>query len=161
MCPQFTAIDAQLTVREHLHVYARLKGLRRGAETARNVHAIMAATGLDVYADRLASKLSGGNQRKLAPANAPIDTPPVLLVDEFLSSVDAKMKRDTCVPPLPPVLLPMATTQALPLRCALQPAASLLGSLSARPADALFPTACAPPRFAGYLVCHGRSAPLR
>ena len=70
MCPQFTAIDAQLTVREHLHVYARLKGLRRGAETARNVHAIMAATGLDVYADRRASKLSGGNQRKLALAIA-------------------------------------------------------------------------------------------
>ena len=70
MCPQFTAIDAQLTVREHLHVYARLKGLRGGAETVRNVHAIMAATGLDVYADRLASKLSGGNQRKLALAIA-------------------------------------------------------------------------------------------
>ncbi|RPD64790.1 P-loop containing nucleoside triphosphate hydrolase protein [Lentinus tigrinus ALCF2SS1-6] len=94
VCPQFTAIDAQLTVREHLHVYARLKGLRRGAETQRNVHAIMVATGLDVYADRLASKLSGGNQRKLALAIALIGNPSVILIDEFSTGVDAKMKRD-------------------------------------------------------------------
>ena len=70
VCPQFTAIDAQLTVREHLVVYARLKGLRRGEETRRNVDAIMVATGLHQYGDRLASKLSGGNQRKLALAIA-------------------------------------------------------------------------------------------
>ena len=70
VCPQFTAIDAQLTVREHLSVYARLKGLRRGEETRRNVDAIMGAGGLWRYRDRLASKLSGGNQRKLALAIA-------------------------------------------------------------------------------------------
>jgi len=70
VCPQFTAIDSQLTVREHLAVYARLKGLRRGGEVESNATALMAATGLDQYADRLASKLSGGNQRKLALAIA-------------------------------------------------------------------------------------------
>ncbi|KAI0756117.1 P-loop containing nucleoside triphosphate hydrolase protein [Daedaleopsis nitida] len=94
VCPQFTAIDAQLTVREHLQVYARLKGLRRGAETARNVEGIMAMTNLSAYADRLANKLSGGNQRKLALAIALIGNPSVVLIDEFSSGVDAKMKRD-------------------------------------------------------------------
>lgn len=29
VCPQFTAIDSQLTVREHLFVYGRLKGLKK------------------------------------------------------------------------------------------------------------------------------------
>ena len=70
VCPQFTAIDSQLTVREHLLVYGRLKGLYRGEEVNRNVEEIMHATSLDMYADRLASKLSGGNQRKLSLAIA-------------------------------------------------------------------------------------------
>lgn len=70
VCPQFTAIDSQLTVREHLMVYGRLKGLYRGDELHRNVEDLMRATSLYVYADRLASKLSGGNQRKLSLAIA-------------------------------------------------------------------------------------------
>ena len=94
VCPQFTAIDAQLTVREHLLVYARLKGLARGTDAQANVERVLAMTGLSAYADRFASKLSGGNQRKLALAIALIGNPSVLLIDEFSSGVDAKMKRD-------------------------------------------------------------------
>lgn len=70
VCPQFTAIDSQLTVREHLLVYGRLKGLYRGEEVQSNVERLMRATSLHMYADRLASKLSGGNQRKLSLAIA-------------------------------------------------------------------------------------------
>ena len=68
VCPQFTAIDTQLTVREHLLIYARLKGL--GKLAGHDVEALMEATTLAQYADRLASQLSGGNQRKLALAIA-------------------------------------------------------------------------------------------
>lgn len=70
VCPQFTAIDSQLTVREHLLVYGRLKGLQQGQELHENVESILRGTALVVYADRLASKLSGGNQRKLSLAIA-------------------------------------------------------------------------------------------
>lgn len=70
VCPQFTAIDSQLTVREHLDIYGRLKGISRGSDLRRNVDLLMQGTGLDQYADRLASKLSGGNQRKLSLAIA-------------------------------------------------------------------------------------------
>ena len=70
VCPQFTAIDSQLTVREHLLIYGRLKGLYRGEELKTNVESLMRATSLHMYADRLASKLSGGNQRKLSLAIA-------------------------------------------------------------------------------------------
>ena len=94
VCPQFTAIDSQLTVREHLLVYAGLKGIARGAETRANVERVLAMTSLSAYADRFASTLSGGNQRKLAIAIALMGNPSVLLVDEFSSGVDAKMKRD-------------------------------------------------------------------
>ncbi|KAI0756145.1 P-loop containing nucleoside triphosphate hydrolase protein [Daedaleopsis nitida] len=94
VCPQFTAIDSQLTVREHLLIYGRLKGLYRGDEVRSNVESLMHATSLHIYADRLASKLSGGNQRKLSLAIALIGNPSVVLIDEFSTGIDAKMKRD-------------------------------------------------------------------
>nr|VWP02214.1 Beta-galactosidase [Ganoderma boninense] len=94
VCPQFTAIDSQLTVREHLLIYGRLKGLYRGEELKTNVESLMRATSLHMYADRLASKLSGGNQRKLSLAIALIGNPSVILIDEFSTGIDAKMKRD-------------------------------------------------------------------
>ena len=67
VCPQFTAVDAQLNVREHLALYAALKGVPRHAP---DVVRVLAATGLAPYAERLANTLSGGNQRKLALAIA-------------------------------------------------------------------------------------------
>ncbi|KAK0217586.1 hypothetical protein EDD85DRAFT_990713 [Armillaria nabsnona] len=94
VCPQFTAIDSQLTVREHLEIYGRLKGLGKGSELMNNVDSLLKATALAAYADRLASKLSGGNQRKLSLAIALIGNPAVVLIDEFSTGVDAKMKRD-------------------------------------------------------------------
>lgn len=93
VCPQFTAIDAHLTVREHLYIYSRLRGL--SVETLkRDTDTLLEATGLDIYADRLASKLSGGNKRKLALAIALVGNPHVVLVDEFSTGIDARMKRE-------------------------------------------------------------------
>lgn len=69
VCPQFTAMDAHLTVKEHLYIYGRLRGLS-GSDLDANILSIMQGTGLEIYADRLATKLSGGNQRKLALAIA-------------------------------------------------------------------------------------------
>ena len=69
VCPQFTAIDSQLTVREHLIIYGKLKGLNT-QELNESVENILRGTALVTYADRLASKLSGGNQRKLSLAIA-------------------------------------------------------------------------------------------
>ena len=94
VCPQFTAIDSQLTVREHLVIYGRLKGLRKGQELEQSVEAILGGTALNMYADRLASKLSGGNQRKLSLAIALIGNPMVVLIDEFSTGIDPKMKRE-------------------------------------------------------------------
>lgn len=98
-----------MTVREHLVIYGRLKGISR-TELSANVEAVLRATALLTYADRLASKLSGGNKRKLSLAIALIGNvhismlscsqhhfegnPSVLLIDEFSTGIDAKMKRD-------------------------------------------------------------------
>ncbi|KAJ7706884.1 hypothetical protein B0H17DRAFT_972841 [Mycena rosella] len=93
VCPQFSAIDAQLSVREHLMIYGRLKGLT-GEGLNNSINSLLLTTGLHLYTDRLAGKLSGGNQRKLALAIALIGNPPVILIDEFSTGIDAKMKRD-------------------------------------------------------------------
>jgi ATP-binding cassette subfamily A (ABC1) protein 3 len=61
VCPQATALESVLTVREHLEMYARCKGLR-GDDLDRNVECIMAATQLLPHAHKYANKLSGGNQ---------------------------------------------------------------------------------------------------
>ncbi|EJD51317.1 P-loop containing nucleoside triphosphate hydrolase protein [Auricularia subglabra TFB-10046 SS5] len=92
VCPQFTAIDAQLTVRQHLEIYGQLKGLSRGV-LAQNVDTMLKATTLAPYADRLAGKLSGGNGRKLALAIALMGNPSVVLIDEFSTGIDPATKR--------------------------------------------------------------------
>ncbi|PPQ79372.1 hypothetical protein CVT25_002642 [Psilocybe cyanescens] len=94
VCPQFTAIDSQLTVREHLVIYGRLKGLRWGRELDESVNMVMQGTSLHMYADRMANKLSGGNQRKLSLAIALLGNPSVVLIDEFSTGIDPKMKRE-------------------------------------------------------------------
>lgn len=89
VCPQFDALDL-LTTREHLEFYARAKGVPSIED---DVNTVMKKVGLDIYAARLASKLSGGNKRKLSLAIALLGNPTVLVLDEPSSSMDAASKR--------------------------------------------------------------------
>ncbi|KAF8497976.1 hypothetical protein BU17DRAFT_103158 [Hysterangium stoloniferum] len=93
VCPQFTAIVPQLTVRQHLVIYGLLKGLERSAELDQNVESLLQATTLSQYADRLAVTLSGGNQRKLSFAIALMGNPTVILIDEYSTGIHAATKR--------------------------------------------------------------------
>ncbi|RDA88905.1 hypothetical protein CP532_5458 [Ophiocordyceps camponoti-leonardi (nom. inval.)] len=89
VCPQFDALDIMST-RKHLEFYARIKGI---TDVTANVDAIMAKLGLTPYAAMQASKLSGGNKRKLSLAIALMGMPPVLILDEPTSAMDAIAKR--------------------------------------------------------------------
>jgi ATP-binding cassette subfamily A (ABC1) protein 3 len=89
VCPQFDAMDT-MTVREHLTFYARIRGV---ANIETNIEAVLAATGLLRFSDRLAHKLSGGNKRKLSLGIALMGNPSVLLLDEPSSGMDAAAKR--------------------------------------------------------------------
>ncbi|KAF1914834.1 hypothetical protein BDU57DRAFT_305757 [Ampelomyces quisqualis] len=89
VCPQFDAMDT-MTVTEHLYFYARARGV---ADPKSSVDAILQATGLHRFEHRLASKLSGGNKRKLSLGIALMGNPSVLLLDEPSSGMDAAAKR--------------------------------------------------------------------
>lgn len=54
---------------------------------------VMSRVGITAHADKLATKLSGGNKRKLSLGIALVGNPPVLLLDEPSSAMDAASKR--------------------------------------------------------------------
>ncbi|KAG8511044.1 Retinal-specific phospholipid-transporting ATPase ABCA4, partial [Galemys pyrenaicus] len=91
-CPQFDAIDDLLTGREHLYLYARLRGVPP-EEMERVVNWSIKSLGLSVYADCLAGTYSGGNKRKLSTAMALIGSPPLVLLDEPTTGMDPQARR--------------------------------------------------------------------
>ncbi|XP_027884349.1 ATP-binding cassette sub-family A member 1 isoform X1 [Xiphophorus couchianus] len=91
-CPQFDAISDLLTGREHLELYARLRGVPEDS-VSKVAQWGVKKLGLTQYAEQEAGGYSGGNKRKLSTAISLIGAPPVIFLDEPTTGMDPKAKR--------------------------------------------------------------------
>lgn len=89
---QSYALFPHMTVRENVAYGLTVKSMPKLEAAAKAEHGLE-LVGLAGYGDRLPSELSGGQQQRVAVARAIVLEPEVLLLDEPLSNLDAKLRR--------------------------------------------------------------------
>ncbi|MBF9059831.1 ATP-binding cassette domain-containing protein [Rhodobacterales bacterium HKCCSP123] len=89
---QSYALFPHMTVLDNVAYGPTIRGVAR-AEARDRARAILDQVGLGGLEARLPSELSGGQQQRVAVARAIVQQPDVLLFDEPLSNVDAKLRR--------------------------------------------------------------------
>lgn len=92
-CPQFDGLIGVMTGREHLALYAALRGLS-AADAQPRIDDLLDELNLHGVADKLAGTYSGGNKRRLSTALALLGDHPVIFLDEPTTGVDPKARRE-------------------------------------------------------------------
>ncbi|WP_067934689.1 ABC transporter ATP-binding protein [Alicyclobacillus kakegawensis] len=86
------ALFPHLNVFQNVAYGLTLRKLSHG-EVKRRVDEVLSIVQLEQYADRMPHQLSGGQQQRVAIARALAIRPAVLLMDEPLSNLDAKLRK--------------------------------------------------------------------
>ncbi len=87
------ALFPHMSVRKNVGFGLRMQKASR-AEEARRVDEALALVRLTAQADKLPGQISGGQQQRVAIARAIVVEPPLVLMDEPLSNLDAKLRLE-------------------------------------------------------------------
>ena len=87
------ALFPHLNVFDNIAFGLKLSGVGR-AEIEKRVKRVLKMVGMTDYEWRNVDSLSGGQQQRVAIARAIVNSPSVLLLDEPLSALDHKMRKD-------------------------------------------------------------------
>jgi len=90
---QSYALFPHMSVRKNVGFGLAMQGVK-GAEADRRVNEALALVRLESQAEKLPGQLSGGQQQRVAIARAIVIRPPVVLMDEPLSNLDAKLRLE-------------------------------------------------------------------
>jgi ABC-type Fe3+/spermidine/putrescine transport system ATPase subunit len=91
---QSYALFPHMTVAENLAFPMRMRRGYGAAERERRIRNALDLVRLPAVADRYPGQLSGGQQQRVAFARALIDEPDVVLLDEPLSNLDARLRDE-------------------------------------------------------------------
>jgi putative spermidine/putrescine transport system ATP-binding protein len=87
------ALFPHMSVRRNVGFGLRMRGVPR-AEAGRRVDEALRLVQLTGYANQLPGQLSGGQQQRVAIARAVVVEPPLVLMDEPLSNLDAALRLE-------------------------------------------------------------------
>lgn len=85
------ALFPHMTIRDNVGFGLRMRGVAK-QEIAQRVKTALALVQLEGHETKLPGQLSGGQQQRVAIARAIVIEPPVILMDEPLSNLDAKLR---------------------------------------------------------------------